>query len=419
MKLISKLFNELINNIEYFKLSDIFEEDNHKRYTELVIFLYYTNYLPKTKSNSSVRRLNELVNNEINKIKPDFIFRNFHFSFSLLMPYLLIRKQKKTSKLEKCLKVVLSQNFTSIEIPPHRELEISYFKNKIYKDTNINLPSNSILNNAIYLPHLNRELTYSYTHTLFYLIDFGFAEAFPKFLNYERIKFQVECLIIKSYKNGDIDILLELAINYFSLKNVTNINPSVLYIIEAALLKTNFIEFNWGKKKIVNEKYHSFLVLGMLCTLLEFQIKTFSMTTYSKKLSQIYYKSLLYDYVEKPRKINLDRIEQMKEFKIWDILTSTYSKKIETKVYRDLSKLNTFNEFLVEEILFNMNINLNRNEHNIHWDTEHKLLKLTSNRKLSLKNEYANIINRFTKLLKTDLKKHSPNIGIAASGAGR
>lgn len=414
MKILHKLLAELSINIDYFKLKDLFDEDNYKRFTELVTFVHYCNCNPALKNSRRLELLNKFAKTEVEKLSSDIIFKNLYFSNALLMPYILIRKSNKVTRLEKCMNLVYADNLYGSELPPHREMELDYFKQKLGIVSNVQIPKSSILNSKIHLVDINRDFIYSYTHTLFYLFDFGFIDSKPQNIDLNQIRFQLECLIIKSYQNLDIDVLLELGINYFSLCKFTTINPYVLQIIEAGLIKINFIEFEWKRKNNIHEKYHSFLVLGIFSSLLQSLILNTNITNnFRKKLNKVFTKSVFNNNNEQEIKIDFNKIEKMPEFETWKILLAFKSKKIEFTKYRNHIRLNGFNKYLDEEIVYYLNIYFNRNNLDILWEREFAFLKLPFKNRLILKNTYNETAKKLLKKKIIKGNKTSPNKSIA------
>lgn len=391
MKLLQKIVNEIAENLPFFSIQNDIHMDQYKKFTELSVLTEYCNLRHCMSGDTHLERINRFIFDELNTLSADTVFQNFYLPYHLVCPYLSIRKKTKIDKFEKYIDIITDFGFFSPEALPHREMEWSFFRYKLGLEAEVAIPASCILNKKIYLPHLDRELAYSITHALFYKLDFGFMERKQSLKNIDEIKFIIENLIIKSYLQDDIDILLELCVNYFSLYGYTGLNPEILLIAQDCLIKNNFIRFGWNEKGMTQQVYHSFLVLGILCCLLEKLVKVNGWE--SEKLKGIYEKSIFYseENIEKYQYSDFN-VKVFREYKVWQIILDFEEKNIKMENYRDYLEHEGRNEILDSHLAAILDVFLKRNQKGILWEREFEHLNISDDNKKLLQEEYSLLI---------------------------
>ncbi|MEL1246105.1 hypothetical protein AAEO56_17660 [Flavobacterium sp. DGU11] len=387
MNLLKKIINEVAENLPFFSIQKDIHMDQYKKFTELSVLAEYCNLGHGITRGGELEKINRFIFDELNTLSADTIFQNFYLPYHLVSPYLSIREQMKIDKYEKYIDIITDFGFFSPEALPHREMEWSFFKYKLGLQAEVVIPDSCILNKNIYLSHLDRELTYSITHALFYKLDFGFMEGKQNIRDVEGMRFMIENLIIKSYLENDIDILLELCINYFSLSGYTGLNPEIVLIAQDCLIKNDFIRFGWDEKGITQQVYHSFLVLGILCCLIEKLINVND--AFSLKLKGIYEKSIFYS--EENEQLHQDPefdIRAFREYKAWQVILDFEDKNIRLDNYLNYRNDEGTDPFLDSYLVKMLDIFLKRNQKDILWEREFGYLNIGQENKELLKQQY-------------------------------
>jgi len=328
MEVLSKIYKEINNNSRYFSVYQNFDIETYKRFSELSIFFELTFDFCGVEYEEDKSTLKKFLISEINSLSENNIFKNIYSSYHIAVPYVSIRKHNKIEKFEKYVKIVSKYKLFPPETPPHRTMEWDYFLYKLDPKYVIPIPQNSILRQDFYPQFFDRDLAYSLTHALFYLMDFGFSTQKPQLVNLEKLKFQLESLIAKFYENNDIDVLLELGINYFSLLPYLELDYDILIILNDALIKTNFIEFNW-KTEILEKKYHSFFVLGILTALIKKHLSSTIVSNAKRSMLLSKIKNTIFECVHDVnyRILTEEDIKSLSIMKSWAFL-----KKIKNKI---------------------------------------------------------------------------------------
>ncbi len=263
MRVVQEILKEVCRNIEFYSIKEL-TEDRYKRFAELSIMFGYVRPYAEENYPLLEKTIKEFLITQMSRITTDRIFKNYYISYHLILPYVSIREFHKIPHLEHCLEIIINDKMLSSEIPPHRQMEWSHMIGKIGKTSYFETPTNSILNRVIYTQFLSRELTYGITHALFYITDFG---AFSPDLSTERLReleFILGSLIAKTSQEYDIDLMLELTINYLSLSERISIDFSILELVYDALQKTSFVKFHLDQDQTI-KKYHTYFVLTILC----------------------------------------------------------------------------------------------------------------------------------------------------------
>jgi hypothetical protein len=393
MDLLHLIYKEIDKNLTYFSVKEKVNIDTYKRFTELAVFFELTvdNLTSDTEKNTCL--LKEHIISEVKSLSPDSILKNVNVSYHIISPYVSIRNHIKIESLEKCLDIVVDNNLFPLETPPHREMEWDYMLYKLGKCSFVKIPNNCILKQDFHLQFIDRELAYAITHALFYTTNFGFANNKPPVKDLGKLKFQLECLIAKFYEENDIDLILELGINYFHLLQFVEIDYNILIIINNCLERTSFIEFEWTKE-IINKKYHSFLVLGIFSAVLKTLLISPKVSEAKKTtLKRIIDKTMFNEnkYVKSIKEENL--IETMPTIQAWSILKSLKIKNFDKDAYSLYTTKFGKNAYLSEGILSYLQILKQRNELEILWNREFEKLDLNPKAQFILKNDFIVKVN--------------------------
>lgn len=402
MEILTKIYKEINENKNYFSITQTFDIDTYKRFSELSIFFELTSLLcdyTKVEKNST---LGEFLFLEINNIPENIIFKNLYATYHIVVPYVSIRKYKRIEKYEKYLEVVSDNKLFPPETTPHRSMEWDYMLYKLDSNYNVPIPQNSILEQDFYPQFFDRELAYSLTHALFYLTDFGFASRRPQISNFAKLKFQLESLIAKFFENNDIDVLLELGINYFSLLPYLELDYNVLIIINYALYKAKFIEFNWSKE-VLEKKHHSFFVLGILVTLIHHHLNNNMISNAKKEALLLKIKNTVFSNEEDDSCLicSKEEIESLSIINSWEIIKKTKNKEFSVELFQNYIDNHDKNPLLTQNILSYLQILKWRNEQNILWTLEFNELNISEVDQLIMKEKYQFKIENEIKYLKT------------------
>ncbi|MGO4772694.1 hypothetical protein ACEN2I_13610 [Flavobacterium sp. W22_SRS_FK3] len=390
MNILQNISNGIKSNLEIFSFEDGITEDRYKKFAELSIFFSYCSSDHFGEDNNDI--IKNFLLEKIKKIPADDIFKNPYMVFHIAMPYVFLRKFEKIDLFESSLKIMFKNNMFSFEVPPHRQMEWSFIKNKMGLQNKFKLCNPSILTQNIYVSSVNREIAYAISHSLFYITDFGVCPPPDNLLNIEKLKFQLECMIVKFYKENDLDVVLELSVNYFSLITLTELNFKILNIVDDCITKNSFLENKYFEKVFI-KKYHSLFVIGILFSQLNNHLNNSSLSIdVRKKLEET-----LASTVFSGNKIQKEKVKKLdlgnsKEFLAWEALLQLKNKEMNKEVYTEYVDCFGVNYFLELEIISNLKLLKNRNENSLLWDRELEYFKLDKKSKKLLIKEYQNKI---------------------------
>ena len=145
------------------------------------------------------------------------------YAFAMLLPYLTLRASGYRSPFhEETLRQAWDRGFLfEVEVVPHRVLDRAYFlwnAGLLKCQPNwLELYANTSLAAAPDALHVDQEATYAFTHTLFYLTDWGRRP--PPFdeTETERVTRILDCLIVHYWRLRHWDLLGELLANRVSM----------------------------------------------------------------------------------------------------------------------------------------------------------------------------------------------------------
>jgi hypothetical protein len=384
MNILQNISNGIKSNIDVFSFDEGITEGRYKKFAELSIFFSYCSSDNFGKENNIF--VQEFLLEKIKKIPADDLFKNPYMVFHIAMPYIFLSKFEKIPLFEASLNIMFKNKMFSFEVPPHRQIEWNFIKYKKRISNKLVLCSSSVLNQNIYLCSVNREIAYAISHSLFYITDFGFSPPPVNLINIKKLKFQLECLIVKFYKQNDLDVVVELAVNYFSLITLTELNFNILNIVDDCITKNSFIEKEYSQKVFI-KKYHTLFVIGILFSQINIHLNNFSLPTEVKKKLRKTVDLTIFsaNKIISTKKLNL---HSSKEFLAWDALTQFKDKQINCEAYRRYVDSFGINYFLELEIISNLKLLKTRNENSLLWDREMQYFKLDKKSKNRLVTEY-------------------------------
>jgi hypothetical protein len=140
-------------------------------------------------------------------------------AYYLLLPYLMLRSGGYHSPYyEETMKRLQRWRYLMpTEVVPYRRLDQQYI---FWKSGYLNREPNwyrlykrTVLNNRCRLAYIDKDITYSITHTLFYLTDLGDHPIPLRPAEIKHIAEVLECLLFHYWRLADWDLVCELLIN--------------------------------------------------------------------------------------------------------------------------------------------------------------------------------------------------------------
>ena len=384
MNILENIGNGIMSNLNVFSFEEGITEDRYKKFAELCIFM---NYCSPHHFGPNYNTVKKYLLEKIKTIPADDIFKNPYMVFHIAMPYVFLRRFEKNDLLESALKIMVQNKMFSFEVPPHRQMEWNFIKNKMELSSKIKLGNSSILTSDIYLCAVNREIAYAISHSLFYITDFGFAPPPENLLNVEKLKFQLECLIVKFYKENDLDVVLELCVNYFSLLTQTELNFNILKIADDCIVRNSFIENEYSEPVFI-QKYHSLFVIGLLFSQLNNYLSNSVLAIDVKQKLREVVESTVFsgNAIKESENKKLDN--NSVEFLAWEALMQLKEKEMNKEGYNKYISTYGNNSFMEREIISNLKLLKHRNENKMLWDRELEYLKLDRKTQNRLIKEY-------------------------------
>ena len=395
MALIAKVYSEINNHLDYFRISNSLNEDVYKRFSELSIFFEFTYPLCLDENEKLANALKNFIFLEIETLSDNKVFENIYVSYHIIVPYVSIRRYQKIEKLEKYVNLIIANKLFPLEAPPHRAMEWDYLLYKLDSNYKVPIPSSSILKQNFQLQYFDREMAYGLTHALFYLMDFGFSNHELPLENLHKLKFQLEALIIKFSEHEDVDLVLELGINYFSLLPFIEIDYSILKIIQYTLDKASFIEFDWNSDVLV-KKYYSCFVLGILTALLNYYSNSEKLEKSKLNLLLSALQSTIFiNFTDfKSPEYTHDFISSLSIVQSWEFLKKTRIKEFNVELYKKYVEQFDSHKFLTQSILGSLQFLKIRNEHEVLWSDEFEELNLDLIDRQRLKSDFQDKIEK-------------------------
>lgn len=396
------ILKEVSNNLRFYSIEDSITESNYKRFAELAIMFGYAKKYAEKLCPEEEFIIRTFLIQQMKLVSSDRIFKNYYTSYHLILPYISIRDFQKIRYLENCLEIIVNNKMLSSEIPPHRQMEWGHMMQKIGIVNEIEIPENSILNKTIHLQYLSRELTYSITHALFYITDFGNKKSIAAIKNPKKMEFILGTLIAKTALKDDIDLLLELTINYLSLHHLTEIDFDILYLVHNSLCKTNFVEFNLNEEKTI-KKYHTLFVLNILCVQL-FKISE------SDKLLTKHQEGIINSILNNENSTFYDEDKNHKFQDSWEIINSFKGKNFNFEGIEQYYKKWGYCHHLSSEVVRYICHLEERAKRDIIWERESNKLKLKPIQQQRLNEQLLDLLSKERRNLKAnklEIKKYS------------
>jgi hypothetical protein len=388
MNILENIGNGIMSNIDVFSFEEGITEDRYKKFAELCIFM---NYCSPDHFGSNYIMVKNYLLEKIKTIPADDIFKNPYMVFHIAMPYVFLRKFEKNELLESALKIMFQNKMFLFEVPPHRQMEWNFIKSKMGLSNISKVSTTSILNSNVYLCAVNREMAYAISHSLFYITDFGFAPPPKDLLNIEKLKFQLECLIVKFYKENDLDVVLELCVNYFSLVPHTDLNFNILKVADACIQQNSFID-NAYSESVFIQKYHSLFVIGILFSQLSAHVNNPDLKNDIKEKLRVVVEATVFSQNTINQTANKKIDDNAVEFLAWEALQQLNNKEMNQEGYKRYIATYGNNKYLELEIISNLKLLKHRNEKKLLWDREFEYLKVDKKTQNRLINEYQNNI---------------------------
>ena len=379
MNVLELIFKTISSNLLFFSFEEEFSQGRYKRFAELAIFMHYASLDDNSSRYACYEEIRCHLASEMEKVCPDDIFNNYYTAYHIVMPYVFIRSYHRIDELEKSLEIVCDEALFSPELPPHRQMEWDLMLHKLDEKKLLKVQDHSILCRGRLLPFLDRDLVYALTHAVFYLTDFGFSRTAPEGIFIDKILFHTACLIARYYDEQDVDVSMELAISFFALypfaqdrASADQLFADVMILSERLIYETSFLTLDYphiaGETGILEEKYHTLFVLGILCTLLK---KLDEEEGLPWKITNSVFLSS--NIMEHPQENTLD-LENLALVKAWRIIDSLKLKSYSKKLYDEYKSVFGRSQYLEDEITFYVGIMKRRNHHGILWNQEFKLL---------------------------------------------
>ncbi|MET0155914.1 MAG: hypothetical protein ABW189_07435 [Rickettsiales bacterium] len=376
-------------HIDFFSFENKFSQERFKRFAELAIFFHYVSKCPSSRDADGYETIKNALIDNLSMLSPDDVFKNFYTSYHIIMPYVFIRREKAIEGLEKCLDAVCDEEFFSPEIPPHRHMEWSYMLYNADKIRVLPAPPEGILTKGLFLPFVDRDLTYALTHAIFYATDFGFAENPALKESADALAFRVACLAARFKREKDVDVTLELAISFLALYPYVAERiaadawlKGILHIVDRVVLDTHFIptpgEIDADTDGVLQKKYHTLFVLGIFASLLKTRMgegvidgTAFSSLTCVPNADEYASPTIL------PESAALDLAH--------GVVESLKRKNYSPEPYAAYQKHFGRNPFLEEEIARYLSVFRRRNRDGILWNKEFDALGVSDAQRESLR----------------------------------
>ena len=382
--LFKDILSEISSNLDFFAFRETLNEDTYKRFAELSIMFEHSRACAKSHCPRKEKKIRYFLKEQLQSLSSDRIFHNYYLSFLYILPYISLRKFHKIEHLERCMEIIMGNKLFSTEIPPHRLMEHDFLLYKIGYKKRIPIPQKSILNSNIYAQFLDRNLVYSITHSLFYLSDFGSGDFMPGIKNYEKLEFLLGILIIKAAEEKDIDLLLELAINYFSLSKKTKVDYNLLHIILNVLQNSNFIKFGLNKSEL-EIKYHTYLVLIIFLVRLESILKSNNNLSINERQEII-------EFIHKKEFHARVSPQNYKHQDAWIVIKSLNKKNFDFALVKKFYQTWGYCKYLSGEINHYLSHLTQRAKKDIMWRRESREIELTKEQRIDLNNQILELL---------------------------
>ena len=212
--------NKVFWNINY--AQDINFEDKIYLESSVALMLYHRNNKSSLNKESylkiqcDIKSFVEKDEYALKLIKKPYLLYNYG------LIYISLKKCGYTnSRLDAIIDFIEKKNlFDTIETIPFRVLDIEWSKHLLHNtEVKFDIVSKtSILNKKINPAYITTNEAYAFTHSIFYLTDFGVKEM-PKEINLKSLRKTINALISWALFNEDLDVLAELVISIYCIYN--------------------------------------------------------------------------------------------------------------------------------------------------------------------------------------------------------
>lgn len=249
-------------------LHDIFEavleccngqsKDDAKRISELAIAQHYVErlYLGKLSHPDKMEKLKSAIFTFIHS--PEYLSQlsNPFLLQPYLTPYIFLRGQGWMSDhFENLLPMFLQNDFTVKQCYPYRRLERQHLLYRLGEDTLGAALLPEARADALQAYTYNRDLSYAFTHAVFYLTDFGLLERSDHL-----IKDVASLIMVMSYERNDVDLFYEACLCLLS-QPVSQDDISDMLFMISDFAGTNE---HLGQHGDMHKDYHPLLVYDIL-----------------------------------------------------------------------------------------------------------------------------------------------------------
>ncbi len=255
-----------------------FSQEDSKRIAELSMALHYIRRL-YLENSYSVVDIDKIQKGILDYIHTDGYFSLLDNNFLLqqnITPYVFIRnKNTRSDYFEGLLEVFKRSDLSVQESFPYRALERNHLLYKIgLQPITISFES-QIFIDALQIQSFNRDLSYAFTHTVFYSTDFSDQQ-----LPNQKVKDCCKILMAKSFNDNDIDLFFEICICLLSQKISKDELKDMITLIQE--IKTrNLLLFECSD---ITKDYHPLFVHDILRGLM---LKKFDLDISAKEIHKV------------------------------------------------------------------------------------------------------------------------------------
>ena len=238
-------------------------QEDSKRIAELSMALHYVQkfYPPDAYSDVHVQKLQSSILDYIHCEGYLKLLGNYFLLQQHITPYVFIRSEKTISRyFEGLLKIFQQFDLSVQESFPYRSLERNHLLYKIGSHPISVSFESKIVADALQIQSFNRDLSYAFTHTVFYSTDFSDLQIVN-----QKIKDCSKILIAQSFNANDIDLFLESCICLLSQDISKDEFEDMIALIHDIELR-NVLLFECGN---IAEDYHPLFVHDILRGLIQ------------------------------------------------------------------------------------------------------------------------------------------------------
>lgn len=233
-------------------------QEDSKRIAELSMALHYILkfYEPNAYSSQDVKKIQYAISDYIHSENYLKLLGNSFLLQQHITPYIFIRSENLRSQyFEGLIKVFQEFDHSVQESFPYRALERNHLLYKLNSSPISTSFQGHIFSDTLQIQSFNRDLSYAFTHTVFYSTDFSDLH-----IDNKQVKDCSKILIAQSFSANDIDLFLEACICFLSQEISKNEFDDMIAMIHEIQLK-NVLLFEC---KDITEDYHPLFVHDIL-----------------------------------------------------------------------------------------------------------------------------------------------------------